>query len=545
MRPGKAERAVRWMAGLVLALSSGMVLSLGVSPGYSPLAAGAWIPLLLGLHLVIPQPAPVPSALLPVLGWAIFLASEPASGYLTRGLELLAVWACVLGDAAFHRRTGWRFLALLGTLQVVGIEKVRLLLAHALGQPWGHATWVAASHAHPLCYPLARWMGPSCATLAVAFPQFLLVQALLRLTPVRAAPPTGTSPPGTPSAGTSPPGSPPAPYHRWKQVRRWTLPGLALLLAAAVLVPWLSPGLLPRSAPGGITVAVVQPGWTHHTHPLIWQALEAADAGRVTTVLLAEAERGARQARDQGAQLVLWPLDYLNFDPVTDRAGGDHLVRLARVTGAILVLPYGFWTPDGLARGVAVVYPKPRGDGQVRGQRLEPGRAFVFPIDGLQATFLPLVGGPFISSPAPRADSGWAVRQLASLVAGPRLAAPGSTLALTTAGAGFSPLDLVAHAASHGISLLHAGWGTGGGISPGYGGWSAAGGISLIADAPTWRTTLSPPGSRLLLARISPGPGPTWLFARADPLGWLGVISLILGAIMYRRRSAPQPPSNV
>ncbi|MDI6894804.1 MAG: hypothetical protein QME70_09405 [Bacillota bacterium] len=520
-----------------------------MAPAYSPLAAGAWIPLLAGLHLILPPTVRGPSALLPVLAWGVFLAGNQASGHLAKALTLLLVWACTAGEAAFHRATRWRFLALLGSLQVVGIEKLRAFLERGLGPPWGHAAWAAAFHAHPLCYPVAGWLGLSAAALAIVLPQFLLVEVFLRLTrPGNRAPADRPPPPGT--------------VRPWRRLRAWLRPGLqvwirpgmAVLLAVGLLVPWLLPGRVARPAPGSITVAVVQPGWTHRTHPFIRQALQAGDARRVAAVLLEEAEATARRAAEQGARLMVWPLDYLNFDPATDRAGRERLLSLAEVTGAVLVLPFGFWTPDGPAHGVAVVYPDPRG---TRGEerllsRTWTGRGLVFPLHGGQMTFMPLIPNP--ARPAGGAagqESAPSVTQLLRQLLGwlgkeaaqAGLAQPGSTLVLTAAPAAFSPLDLVPAAAAAGASLVHAGWGVPDAPARRRGPARRPEGLSLIADAPGWHTTLSPPGDALLLAPVSPGPGPAPL-ARADPVGLLGVLSLLAGAFLYRRRPTRRAPAH-
>ncbi|MEW5934916.1 MAG: hypothetical protein AB1816_15180, partial [Bacillota bacterium] len=224
--------AAGWIAGLALAACSGAVLSASMAPGYSPLAAGAWIPLLTGLHLVLPATAGA-SALLPVLAWGVFLAGDQGTGNLAKAVTLLVVWLSGAGEASFHRRTRWRLLGLLGPLQVLGIEKVRTLLAGDLLLLLGRDTWAAAFHSHPLCLPLARWLGPSAATLAVVLPQFLLVACYLRLT--RAAPPA-------PAQETA--------RRAWLRRRAgpWMGPGLAVLLTAALLVSWLFPGLAVRPA---------------------------------------------------------------------------------------------------------------------------------------------------------------------------------------------------------------------------------------------------------------------------------------------------------
>lgn len=537
--------AAGWIAGLALAACSGAVLSASMAPGYSPLAAGAWIPLLTGLHLVLPATAGA-SALLPVLAWGVFLAGDQGTGDLAKAVTLLVVWLSGAGEASFHRRTRWRLLALLGPLQVLGIEKVRTLLAGDLLLLLGRDTWAAAFHSHPLCLPLARWLGPSAATLAVVLPQFLLVACYLRLT--RAAPPAPTgeaAPRDTPEPQDRPgawlkPGMQPArgAWLRWRMqparrvgrsaqpargawLRRragpWMGPGLAVLLTAALLVSWLLPGLAVRPASGSITVAVVQPGWTHRTHPAIRQALQAGDAHSVAAVLLEEAENAARRAGEQGARLVLWPLDYLNFDPLIERTGRERLLTLARRTGTVLVLPFGFWTPDGPAHGVAVVHPDSPGTGpagRLWSVTRVGGDGVTFPLDGRRVTFLPLTREPAHFAPA------------------------GSTLILTAAPAGFSPLGLAPAAAAAGASLVHAGWGVAYPAGPARDRPRGPEGISLIADTSRWRTTASRPGTVLLLAQVSPGPGPGPL-GRADPLGWLGVLSLPAAAL-YRRR--PHPP---
>ncbi|MDI6822881.1 MAG: hypothetical protein QME87_00710 [Bacillota bacterium] len=515
-----------------------------MAPGYSPLAAGAWIPLLTGLHLVLPAIAGA-SALLPVLAWGVFLAGDQGTGNLAKAVTLLVVWLSSAGEASFHRRTRWRLLALLGPLQVLGIEKVRTLLAGDLFLLFGRDTWAAAFHSDPLCLPLARWLGPSAATLALVLPQFLLVACYLRLT--RAAPPA-------PAQETA--------RGAWLRRRAgpWMGPGLAVLLMAVLLVSWLFPGPAVRPASGSITVAVVQPGWTHRTHPAIRQALQAGDARRVAAVLLEEAENAARRAGERGARLVLWPLDYLNFDPLTEPTGRERLLTLARHIGAVLVLPFGFWTPDGPAHGVAVVHPD--SPGTAPGGRLwsvtRVGREGVtFPLDGRRVTFLPLIREPAQPSPPPPVPGAAApppgatppggtaapgpLGRVRARLLGPTFAPAGSTLILTAAPAGFSPLGLAPAAAAAGASLVHGGWGVAYPAGPARDRLRGPEGISLIADTSRWRTTASRPGTVLLLAQVSPGPGPGPL-GRADPLGWLGVLSLPAAAL-YRRRPRPPGPS--
>lgn len=557
--------AAGWIAGLALAACSGAVLSASMAPGYSPLAAGAWIPLLTGLHLVLPATAGA-SALLPVLAWGVFLAGDQGTGDLAKAVTLLVVWLSGAGEASFHRRTRWRLLALLGPLQVLGIEKVRTLLAGDLLLLLGRDTWAAAFHSHPLCLPLARWLGPSAATLAVVLPQFLLVACYLRLTRATPPAPTGEAAPrGTPEPQDRPgawlkPGMQPA-RGAWLRRRAgpWMGPGLAVLLTAALLVSWLFPGLAVRPASGSITVAVVQPGWTHRTHPAIRQALQAGDAHRVAAVLLEEAESAARRAGEQGARLVLWPLDYLNFDPLIERTGRERLLTLARRTGTVLVLPFGFWTPDGPAHGVVLVHPDSPGTGpagRLWSVTRVGGDGVTFPLDGRRVTFLPLTREPAQPAPPPPVPGAAApppgatppggtaapgpLGRVRARLLGPTFAPAGSTLILTAAPAGFSPLGLVPAAAAAGASLVHAGWGVAYPAGPARDRPCGPEGISLIADTSRWRTTASRPGTVLLLAQVSPGPGPEPL-GRADPLGWLGVLSLPAAALHRRRPHPPGP----
>lgn len=552
----------RWMGGLSLAACSGALLQASMVPGYSPVAAGAWIPLLVGLHLVVPAGQGLP-ALLPAVAWGAFLAGDPGPGHTASIITLVLAWACSAGEVAFHRRTRWRFLALLGSLQVVGLERVRTFLHAALGQPWGHATWGAALHAHPLCYPLARWLGPSAPTLALVLPQYLLAQVLFRLARCPGATPAHKSAPPQPGhapakcrralAWPRPPrttGSPPgAPASRTPGMAELLATGPVAVLVVGLLVSWLAPGLLARPAPAGVTVAVVQPGWTHRGHPLIREALQAQDARRAGAVLLDEAEQAARRAAERGARLIVWPLDYLNFDPATDRGGRERLADLARLTGALLVVPFGFWTPQGPVHGVAVAYPDspgPEPRGRVWSERCLRGRPLTFSFAGHQVAFVPLIpdaGQPGATPPGPRAVRApvQLVTRLRNTAAACSLVPPGSRLVLTAAPPGFSPLDLVPAAARAGSSLVHAGWGVSGASLSRAVPAGGPGGISLIADAPRWHTTVSRPGSVLLLAPVSPGPGAA-AAGHTDPAGWLGLLSLLAGAFLYRQRPAARTP---
>lgn len=516
----------RWAAGLGLAASSGAALSLSMAPAYAPLAAGAWIPLLLAIHLVAP-PAPASlSALLPAAAWTVYLARDPGCLPPAGVLMAVGVWALARGEREYHHRRAYRLLAGLTSLQVVGMEKLRSVV---LGEPWGHHTWASALHAHPLCYPLAQWLGPSAATLAIAVPQCMLVQALLRWRG------SGT---GRPSGG--------------QRLHTWVRLAAAVTPVAALLIPWGMPGILVRPQPAGLTVVTVQPGWTTRTHPGIWRALRAGDSGQVRRILLDEAEGALHLAAGRGASLVTWPLDYLNFDPADDRAGAEHLRRLARASRAVLVFPYAFWTPQGPTRGVAVAYPTALSpaEGDLLGSRLVPGQTFTFPLAGRRVMFVPVPTSPVLAGPGPPPrNAGGTAGLLACLLrraGGPLPDPKGAAILITAAREGFFPLDLVPHAAAAGVTLVHAGWG-GSQPPPGRakgettlasGRRSTAQGVSLIADPLRWRTAVAPPGPALLAATVPtgpdrPAPAPGWV--RTDPLGWLGLGSLLASAGLYRR----------
>lgn len=629
--PGAGDRLRRagsWAAAVVLAACSGALLSSAADPSLPLPAAVAWLPLLGALHALAPA-TPGASAVLSALAWATFLAGDPGVPPAAVAATVLAAALAGAGSATLHRRTSWRLLPLLGPLQVVGLEKLRTLLIPDLPLLLGRHSWAAAFHSHPLCLPLAHWLGESAPALALSFPQFLLAACLLRLRsrPASAAPagarrsrPAPAAPadarPLHPTPGTAAGSGRPCPTDsatadgrprtaRWRPTRPAApllVPLLAALLLAALVAPWAA-ALLPDGSPppapaGTLAAAAVQPGWTHYTHPGIRRALEQGDARAAAALLLDEAETAARQASARGAALVLWPFDYLNLDPSADPAVRGRLLALARATGAVLVVPFGFLTPGGPIHGVAVAQPRSPSPDALQVRTLSRGGPSTATFDwaGVLVVYLPLHGeaGPPAPPPAQRSAAlrwaalppdhgrppqppagsppggagpsgeGWpsgegtpSAERGSSREGGPSgegrpSRAGGPALVLTTAPPGFSPLHLAAAAGAAGVSVVHAGWGTAG-VSVVHAGWGMPGidgdrpaaggrGASLTADTGRARARVSCPGPAVLVAAVSPGPGPTPTGV-TDPPGWLGLLSLLVTLPFPRRPLRPAPSS--
>ncbi|HHY94463.1 MAG TPA: hypothetical protein GX513_05570, partial [Firmicutes bacterium] len=461
-------------------------------------------------------------------------------------IAFLLAWLACQGELDFHRRTRWRYLAAMGSLQIVGLEKLRILImsvfAHALADTpwlswvarasgiwgtdsaWGiQPTWALSQYASPVLFPVAPWVGQAGMTLLVALPQLLLAQAILPLL-------------ATPRPAN----------------RHWPRIGLAvtgLLLALLLLLAPIFPRWGLEHQPGRgqssrgqppITAAVVQPGWEPGTHPNIAAALRAGDPGKVADLLVSEAESSLREAAQQGATLVVWPRDYLNFNPVADRNRGERLLRMARTHGCVLVMPFGFYTPQGPCRGVAVAdgTPAPTPGGPLSGTTLAPGQLWSFPIrPGERATLpsesatRPGKSAAFMLAPAP----GWrGITQ--GIVAGHfRL--------VVIAGRNHpAPWSYVLEVAQSGAALVYADWGLPGqaGVSlvadPGRRQVASARHVAPARPMPRPETQEIAEGTTtVLVTPVSLGPGPGLYARRGDILGWAGVISLILGAWLYRR----------
>jgi apolipoprotein N-acyltransferase len=306
---------LRTLAGLGLAAVSALLLTLAFPPyGAWPLIFVGLVPLIVAQHHVVPRPI---SGLVYGLGvgaffWGYFHGFFQNGPWFMQALPLgIAALTGLfsLRDAAFHRRTGYRWLVLQGAVTWVGIEMIRGLVP-VVGT-WGFVGY--ALYDQPwLTQPVSVFSIYGLDLLILAINYTLALAALAALdrrvggpTPVPAARPG-----------------------------RWAL-GVGLVVGA-----WLGLSLILWTTPTpDLRVAAIQPAFK-----------VASDEG------VAQLADLTRQAARQGAELVVWNEGALPFDPRRERTA--DLRALAAETGTHLVIGYAFETAAGYRNEAVILTPE-------------------------------------------------------------------------------------------------------------------------------------------------------------------------------------------
>ncbi len=320
------RNAARWrfLGGLLLAVLSGLLLFLAFPP--APWGFLAWIalvPSICAQFLLAPddRAARLYGALSYTLGLGISvckgipasLLPVPLPLHLPIALALLLVGAVLYvagfpsGLASFHRRTRYRFFVAGPAIAWVGLEWLRQVLH--LGHIWGwlvttQRTWYAL-------WQVAAACGPWATSLLVAAANYALALGIIAfLSPRERA-----------------------------AARRPAL--LSLLVVALLLAGAHAWGLRREDASVTVArVAAIQPGAElGDVSRYVAEWLERDWEG-LSREVLPDLAALTRRAAAAGARLVVWPEATLWLDPWVHPWTREQLFRLARETGAFLVVPY-------------------------------------------------------------------------------------------------------------------------------------------------------------------------------------------------------------
>lgn len=327
---GKLPFWARISIGVVLALIS-MTLFIISFPPYTlwPAVFVAAIPYLVAQYRILPARW---SALAPALatgGWIglyftrIFGLGGGGAWYM----RTLPLWVTILvffmekGTRALHERTAYRWFVLQGVASWMGFDMLRSFLPN-LGT-WGF-----------LGYPLyaQRWFIQPVSIFGILGLSTLIILVNFVLTQVVFA----------------------------IFDRKWQLDSLPVLSERAtrrwaigtglVVIAWtaLSLALYLRPSQSGpsLRVAAVQPNLPLAAH---------MDTETSQETRLARLSEQARQAAEQGAELVVWPELGLGFDPQVEYT--EALRTLAAETQTHIVIGYGLTTDDGFRNEATLLSP--------------------------------------------------------------------------------------------------------------------------------------------------------------------------------------------
>jgi apolipoprotein N-acyltransferase len=155
--------------------------------------------------------------------------------------------------------------------------------------------------------------------------------------------------------------------------------------ALAVLVALAASAATAADTGATVRVAVVQPGYdtSEFDRPVLhWLRRANRNLPRASRDLIRDLRPLTREAARRGAALVVWPEASLWVDPHGDTPTRGELARLARDTGAAIVVPYFLRGPDHGATAVVLpngavtrAQPKQRPMwflGEQGGNRVEP-----------------------------------------------------------------------------------------------------------------------------------------------------------------------------
>lgn len=313
----------RLAVGLLLAVLSGLLLFLSFPP--APWGFLAWIalvPSICAQFLLAPdgRAARLFGALSCILGLGVAvwkgvpasLLPAPVPLHLLISGALLLVGALLYlsgfpsGPPVFHRRTGYRFFVVGPAMAWVGLEWLRQALH--LGHLWG---WlVTTQRAWHALWQTAAVCGPWGASLLVAATNYALALVLIAC----------VSPKERAAA---------------RRPALVSLVVLALLLAGAHA--W---GLRHDGAGATVRVAAIQPGAELGDVPRYVGRWFQRDWEGLAREVVRDLAALTRLAGAEGARLVVWPEATLWLDPRFHPWTREELLRLARETGAFLVVPY-------------------------------------------------------------------------------------------------------------------------------------------------------------------------------------------------------------
>ncbi|MFD1827868.1 apolipoprotein N-acyltransferase [Mumia zhuanghuii] len=314
----------------------GLVLFVVALRGATP-ALGAWLGWVFGT-----------SFLLVLLNW-VLVFDVPGAYVALAAFEGLFYAGFGAVFAVLVRHRAW---PLLGALAWMAAEMLRSLLPFG-GFPWGRLAFAAVDT--PLA-PLARWLGVSVLSGAVFLTAALVVWAFTRR-----------------SAGAG-------------RVRRLVV-GAVSIAAVFALGAVLPVGLAGEGR--SLQIAVIQgdvPGTGAQWYGEQREVLE--NHVRVTSQYAARVHAGQLPQPD----MVLWPENASDIDPITDVAAGEMIAGAARDVGApILVGAILDGPSDGTAYNASVVWDPETGPGdQYVKQHLVPWGEYV-PMRGFSEWLVPLL----------------------------------------------------------------------------------------------------------------------------------------------------------
>jgi apolipoprotein N-acyltransferase len=296
--------------GITLSITSGLMLLLAFPPyGYWPLIWIAFVPYLFAQHRLLPRRWSNLAVSLAMLFWLGPFLARLFGDEVGFFFKYMGVWIALLifflfKERAFHERTGYRWFILQGVANWVGFEVIRsfipLLATNAFvgyslyTQPW-------------LIQPISIFSIYGLDLVIMLF-NFVLAQGLMAWFD------RGWELPEVVQVS-------------WQATRGW-LVGMGLVTAA-----WIGLSLIMfnsgPSASQTVRVAALQPNITMVAH---------IDKDTPEEVRFQTFVEQAREAAQQGAQMIVTPEMYFAFDP--QRKHTQELRDLAAETGAYLFLSY-------------------------------------------------------------------------------------------------------------------------------------------------------------------------------------------------------------
>ena len=319
--------AVRIVAGALLSLLSGVLLTLAFAPYDAwPLIFVAFLPLILAQYRVMParQTSLAPAIMIATWLYLYFGPSFFGEGFML-ALPVIGFLINLLAEKpmrAFHEATHYRWFILNGVFNWVGFEILRTFIPGIA--TWGFVNYTLYSQTW-LIQPVSIFSiyGLSLLIMLInyAVGQWLLTRfdgrwQLDSIVPISE-----------------------------KSTLRWLMGvGIAVLLWAGLSLA------LYASEPGDaetVRVAAIQLGETEvaFSHPDM-----DAEARLSTLAAL------TRDAAAQGAQIISWSELALPFDPRQEYT--NELAALAAETNAYLVLPYGIFEEEGVRNEVVILSPE-------------------------------------------------------------------------------------------------------------------------------------------------------------------------------------------
>jgi len=303
--------ALRFALGVGLSAMSGIMLLLAFPPyGFWPLIWVGFVPYLFAQHRLLPlkwSSLAIAIAMLLWLGPYLARLMGPEVGFF---FTYMGVWIAVLcfllsRERKFHEISGYRWFILYGVIFWVGLEMIRATFIPLIATS-GFVGYTQAAQSW-LTQPVSIFSVYGLNIL-IMLVNFSLAQAAIAWYDRR-----------WPSADVVPVNP--------QATRNW------LVATGAILVAWIGLSLfLLNSAPtdtATVQVAALQPNFALPA----FQDTETPEQVRLDTFF-----EQARQAAQQGAQLIFTPEMNFDFDPQV--AHTQELRALAKETGAYLFLTY-------------------------------------------------------------------------------------------------------------------------------------------------------------------------------------------------------------